>query len=627
MNGIAGIVMLNGSPTDATLERMIASTPHIVREDAGVWRSGPVGLLRFPYATTPEAVGEVQPWRHPDTGDMICFDGRIDNRPELLSLLGRNPGSPEPDCAIVLALFVRFGDDFLERLTGDYALAIWSDAQRRLLCARCPMGWRTLLWTQDATRFAFASQPRTLVDGLALERRLNEGAVGEYLSARFVSQTDTFWQSVNRLPNGSALALEDGRVRTWHWHKGPFEDWSGQSEAEHVERFSALFDEALVRSTRSNGPVVAHLSGGLDSSSVLCRAAELHAAGRIDRMPDALTVRYEGGAQDEREWAEAVERHLGISATIVPPHRLSFDEQRAWCAETLHLPLRPNVTTASVAPMQALGARVLLTGEGGDDWLRGTNGHWPDMVLRGQWPKLLREATAGRPLTRMPGAIRGMLTGGLGPIVSKRLRERTLRPHLDFGYEPPEWIRPEWARRIGLAERWRADALPVDLPSYAQRQRYQVYAFGRRHVNWDSTLAYVGSKGIELRHPLHNLRLTEFLMGASGGVLLKGAQKKHLLREAMRGTLPEAVRVREGKANMVAAIADAVSERFRERRPEDLLAVKMGWVDGRMLADSHAENAAWCAAGCPRDRLPKMHYGPVWFTIAVDLWLEHAFKI
>lgn len=628
MTGIAGITSLDGQPvTQEILDGMRQATPHIGPDGVGSWVSGPVGMLRFHLWTTPEAVGEVQPRRDPDSDSTITFDGRIDNRAELLSLLERRTDSPEPDCSIVLKLFNRFGDDCVQRLTGDYAFAIWSGKRQRMFCARSPVGFRTLLWAQDGKRFAFASQPRTLVEGLSIERRLNEGAVGEYLSARFVTQTETFFVGINRLPGGGALAVEDGRVRTWHWHNGPFEDWSNRSEADHVDRFRELFDQALQSVMRSDRTVMAQLSGGLDSSTVVSRATQLHRAGRIDRQVGVITVRYPGQQHDEGAWSGVVESEYGLTADVATPDHFSLDDQRSWCAETLHLPLRPNVMTAMNAPMQARNARVLLTGEGGDDWLGGSHGHWPDLLLRGQWGRLLREATAYQPLAQIPRGMRRILLDAIAPVVSERARARHLRPHLDFGYEPPPWIRADWANRIGLSDRWRADRLPNDLPDYSQRQRYHAAWLARRHVNMDNALALGNAQGIEWRHPFHDIRLTGFLMGASGEMLRRGRVKKYLLRQAMRGTLPEKIRTRPDKASSVVTIIDAVGERLRERPVEDLYGVRMGWIDGKMLQAAHTEHLAWRETGFARNRMPKMFYGPVWFTISMDLWLDHAFKL
>lgn len=628
MSGIAGILHLDGAPAgrDELDAMTAASAPFVGPAGVGTWHSGPIGMLRFHAVTTPEAEGEVQPWRNPASGSTICFDGRIDNRDELLARLDRRAGSDEPDSAIVLALFDRLGDAMLDTLVGDYALAIWSASRRRLLCARSPLGWRTFQWTCDNRRFAFASQPRTLVEGLSLERRLNEGAIAEYLSARFVTQTDTFWQGVYRLAAGGALAIEDGRLTQWQWFRGPFEDWSRASEADHIEQFRARFDTALVAAMRSSGPVLSQLSGGLDSSSVVCRATQLHRAGVIERQIVPVSVRYPGAPQDETKWSSIVERELGIEAEVATPDHLDFDEQRRFCAETYHLPLRPNVMTAMNRVMRGHGARVLLTGEGGDDWLRGTHGHWPDLLQQMRLPTLFSEAVRGQG-HRLPGALRSMLGESAGAILSPRLRDRALRVHLDFSLDPPSWIRADWAKRTDLSDRWRQDALPVELPSYAQRQRYQVYWFSRRHINWDNVLAFVDSEGIELRHPLHDLRLTSFLMGAAGGMLMRGTTRKYLLRQAMRGVLPEEIRTRPDKANFVITILDAISERLREHPIEDHYSVQMGWIDPTLLVEAHAQFLAWRDAGSHAADMPRSPLNVLWFVLALDLWLENAFGI
>src|SRR5262249_60585125 len=139
-------------------------------------------------------------------------------------------------------------------------------------------GWLPFLWMRRGELLGFATEPKALIEGLALDRHLNEGAIAEYLSMRFTTQSDTFWQDVQRLPPGSALAAEDGRVRTWHWHTGPFPQTSHLDEAEHVATFRRLFDQSIASSLRSSRPVAAHLSGGLGPSSLVCPAATIRRA-------------------------------------------------------------------------------------------------------------------------------------------------------------------------------------------------------------------------------------------------------------------------------------------------------------------------------------------------------------
>jgi len=634
MSGLAGCVCLDGVPVDPrTAQLMAQSTPYLGPDGVKVWSAGPAAFIRFRHATTPEAGAECQPIIDDRAGLTVCFDGRLDNRGDLLRDLqggtasaGLDPNAS--DASILLSLFARDSDGCVKRLVGDYAFAVWQARPRRLFCARSPVGWRPFFWIRRGELLGFATEPKALVEGLALDRHLNEGAIAEYLSMRFTTQSDTFWQDVQRLPPGSALAAEDGRVRTWHWHTGPFPQTSDLDEAEHVATFRRLFDQSIAASLRSSRAVAAHLSGGLDSSSIVCRATALRRAGAVDTAVLPVSARFPGELHDETEWSCAVEAHLGIQASVVTASCYDWDQAAEWCGRTMHLPLRPNVLGTIVATCQRLradGVRVLLTGEGGDDWLRGSLAHWPDLLRHGHVGRLLREglvATGQRSLARR---LAHVARHSVGPLILPRERERLLRPHLDFSHVAPDWIRAEWAREVGLQDRWRSDRLPVDLETVWQRQRYAPYILARRHINVDNVIAFASSEGVELRHPLHDLRLTEYLLSAPGGLFLRGGRRKHLLREAMRGVLPDTVRLRDSKANFTTPFVDALLSKVSDRDVGRLEVVQRGWVDGRKLAEYLSAYRRWSEHG-RRDPLPAQPLAPVWSAVAMDLWLTRAFS-
>ncbi|MEQ1689073.1 MAG: asparagine synthase-related protein, partial [Sphingopyxis sp.] len=589
------------------------------------------GLIRFAHATTPQAVGEVQPLVSPSSGSAMVFDGRLDNRADLCALLGASapPLQSAPDIEIALRLFDRFGDDFVQHLTGDFAIAVWQLSRRRLALFRSPFGWRPLLWTFDGRTFGFASEPKALVIGLGLKRALNEGAIGEYLSAHFVTDTETFWDGIYRVPQGGAVACENGRTRQWAWHGGPFDDLSHLSMGDHVERFNELFDRALIATTRSSTAVTSQLSGGLDSSSVVCRSMELFRDGRITQPVGAISARFPGEPHDETDWSDAAARHAGITAEVA--HSQPFDAQaaRQWCADSYQLPLRPNVldTMAGVCSKLASdGRRVLLTGEGGDDWLNGGFEHWPDLFMKMKWGPLFRHGAQQWPGSPMHVIARRTLYPAVMPLINSHYRQAMLRPQLDPRISKPDWICSDWAERIGLYDRWHSEIPRHGLKGFAQKSRYSVFALARRHVNIDAALAYSERQGIEIRHPFHDLGLTRFYMGMSGNHLRRHGLRKVLLREAMRGTLPEIIRTRTSKAVFVGHTVDAVNALFDERPPEDMLCAKLGWVDGKKIGALHAPFRQWREQGSQGD-LPASPWGPVWFALATDMWLEHAFGI
>eukprot|EP01035_Chromulina_nebulosa_P027850 gene27850-36679_t len=226
-------------------------------------------------------------------------------------------------------------------------------------------------------------------------------------------------------------------------------------------------------------------------------------------------------------------------------------------------------------------------------------------------------------LTRPSSISKTSGTSSLDGWCPPRHRRRLLRPHLDYDLDAPDWLQPDWAKRIDLEDRWRQDALPVRLPGVAQKMRYGVFALARRHINVDNALAFSESHGIELRHPFHDLRLARFYMGASGSVLRKDGQKKYILREAMRGTLPEKVRTRTTKAAFVGHTVDAIATLFRERPPEDMLSAKLGWIDPARIRAMHAGFQAWRDNGSTGP-FPTTAWAPVWFAVSLDIWLEQA---
>lgn len=632
MSGIAGAVFSDGRPLGPDLlDRIAGSTFRRGFDGVQTWHDERVGMIRFAHATTPEARGEIQPFVGADSGITLLLDGRLDNRAELLALLGADGArlTDAPDGLIALKLFEREGREFVHRLVGDYAVAVWQPRSRRLDLFRSPMGWRPLLWAFDGTTFGFASEPRALILGLGFERRLNEGAIGEYLSARFVSETDTLWAGIERVPQGGSIRFENGTVSRWNWHGGPFEDLSNRSIDDHIERFNHLFNQSLEATIRSDGPVTAQLSGGLDSSSVVCRATHLFREGRLDRQVGAISARFPGEPHDETEWSSAVEAHLGITAEVVGARRFDADVARQWCAESYQLPVRPNVLDSMGGVLKALqsdGRRVLLTGEGGDDWLNGSLAHWPDRFMAGRWRELFRHGAEQWPDSPWYVQARRTLHSTLLPLASRKHREALLTPYLDFRLDQPDWIRPDWMARIGLVDRWHQKIARTGLRGIDQQSRYSVFSLGRRYTMVDSVLAFAEGHGVEVRHPFHDLRLTRFFMGAGGEHLRKFNTRKHLLREAMKGTLPEKIRQRRTKSYFVSHQVDAIGELLRQRPMHELIAVKLGWVVPERIAAMHAPFEAWRKSGSSGP-IPDSAWGPVWFTLATEMWLEHAFGL
>ena len=630
MSGIAGIVHNDGRDVSRALLEQVAAAAAL-RADDGIayWADGPAGLIRFRRATTPEAIGERQPFPSP-SGVVMAFDGRLDNRAELIALLGASGESlrTSPDDEIVLALFDRVGDDVPRHLVGDFAFAIWQPGPRRLFCARSPVGFRPFLYNVTGNRFSFASEPKALIVGLSLDRRLNEPMIAEHLAQRIVTRGETFWQGIRILPQGSALDYKDGAIREWHWDNQLPEDLSRVSEAEHIERFNALFDQAIISCVRSNTGVVSQLSGGLDSSSVLSRATELHRAGKIDREITAITARFPGSTVDETEWSGAVEQHLGITARVVQGGRFDLAAIHSWSKSTLEPPMRPSsldTALGSFRNLEANGERVLLSGEGGDELLNGNHTHWADEVRRGRVDLAARQALAMPGATTL-GAVRSVLGEGFGPLLSPRRYRHTARRQLWVGTPFPDFLRAEWLVATDLRARIAANRPAVTMPSIAAQNRYSVIDLESRDILSAPGRALANAHGIDYRHPLYDQRLLRFILGASGDVLFKRGEVRHLLREAMRGTLVEKVRTRTDKAIFNTLVIDGLELLYAQRPLEQQWPVRLGWVHADRLQHIWNVYRQWRDDGA-RMPAPRLAFGALWNTAALDIWLEHGFGL
>jgi len=626
MSGIAGIIHLDGRPAEPErVRRMVDAAAYRGPDGTSTWTSGPAALGYLKLATTPEALSETQPLVDEEAGVVLVFDGRLDNRDELFEKLGAGSGVPReaPDGEVTLACYRRYGEACPEHLAGDFAFAVWDTRERRLFSARSLCGRRPLLWACDGRTFVFGSDPVQLFASGCLEKRLNEGTAAEVLSLRFMTPDETLWAGVRRLSPGCCLSVRGGEPRIWRWHTGPFPELKLKRDEEYVERFSELFDQALRSCFRSSTPVAAHLSGGLDSSSIVCRAWELYQDGALDRCVQPVSMVFPGKPWDEIEYIEAAVRRTGVETLRVTPLPYDWTGARRWSRATHHLPIRPNSAPLDHASeLRRRGIRVLLSGLGGDEWLAGTYAHWADLLRQGRAVQLCRE---WKEATKGASPIRAMYllgSNGLGPWVRQSVRRAVLHPEIDPHGAVPDWIRPEWALRVGLMERaYPAGTLPA-LSGFAQMERYQAFIRARPHVLLDNVLCHAVSEQVEVRDPFNDRRLAEFILGIPGGMLRRGPYRKYILREAMRDTLPKEICRRTTKARFTGVISEALEEMLTRDKVEQLAPVRAGWVDGGLLWQRFMEHQEAAGRG---DATPDgSHVAALWAAVALDLWLSEA---
>ena len=623
MSAIAGLLQLDGAPADAALVgRMLDSMRHRGPDGYRVRASGAVALGYAALHTTPDAAGGQQPVVAGRDGGAvtIVFDGRLDNRDELLAALASHGVRVDPpvDAAIVLGAYERWGVECPERLLGDFAFAVWDARARRLFCARDIVGVRPLCYRATAKRVRVASEPQAVLIEPDAPIRLNEGMVAEHLAGIVTSRQETVVDGLLRLPPAHTLvAGPAGVVVRRYWDLDPGRRIRYRHDGEYEEHLREVFRDAVRCRLRATGRVGVMLSGGLDSSSIAGMAARLRRdeAG-IPRI-DTFSLVFPGRACDERPFADAVNRMWRFEGHAIVEPRIPWVEAAERAVRRYKdVPGTPSLTAAGefVDAARASGVRVLLFGAGGDEWLRGSPSRYADLTRRLSLATLVRQVAADAGTADFVGWTRAarLAVWPLVPPPAQQLVKRLIRHDVI-----PPWIDPRFAARTDL--RARLDAYRARLPfdSAAQADGYHEATSGQAVLAMEQLDRTVAALGMEPRHPFHDRRLIEVAFACPPDQHWRDGRPKSLARRAFADLLPPAVCARTGRPDYSHLIADALAAHGRAGLLSLRASAARGWLAPERARREFERTTAALAGGGPR---AWRWAWPLWGVCAVECW-------
>ena len=543
MSGICGLWDLAGAalppdPLAPVLARMRRRGP----DGTQTWQDGPVALGHASLVTTPEAALERLPLSHPGSGCTITADARIDNREALLTALGA--GQDIGDGDLILRAYLRWGEDCVDHLLGDFAFAIWDPRRQVLFCARDHMGVRQLIYThQPGQLFAFATDARALVTLEAVPKRLNEARVLDFLDGDLESIDDeiTPFEGILRLPAAHCLTVGAGGLRLRrYWRLEPGERLDLPSDAAYAEAFTEVFTEAVRCRLRSPETPGSMLSGGMDSGAVAAVAAPLLSAEGRGPLP-TFSGTGPDPARVETRLAELASGLPGLAPTFVrhdtldallPALRARLDD--------LDDPFDGHMTIIAAIYRTAAqaGVKVLLDGLSGDTSFSAGNA-LEAAIREARTRDILRFARhealeTGRRRTFWKVLARA----GWGILVPAGIRQRR---HARLVRRCP--AAPALIRKYDLAHRWaryRAHNFPQGPTPEADRALRMTAPYVTvARERYDRIAA---AEGIEPRDPFCDIRLLAFVLSLPDSQLLRDGYRKYILRSAMAGRLPDSIR-------------------------------------------------------------------------------------
>jgi asparagine synthase (glutamine-hydrolysing) len=571
MSGLAGMLRFRGVADPAAVARMTATLSERGPDGEGSWVDGPAGLGHRLLQTTPESLGEKQPVCDDRTGCRLVWDGRLDNRDELISSLGGAAGHrrDRPDPELVLDAYARWGDSAFPRLVGDFALALWDAGERRLICARDALGAKPLYYHVDSDRIVVASAVRAVLADPAVRRRPDDAMIADFLLMDFRDHGATFFADVRQLPPGHILSVgEEGTVRLRRfWAADPARETRYPRDSDYLEHFRATLRDAVRCRLRSHAPIGVLLSGGIDSTAVTAVAESIRRAEPGHPSLQAVTLLWDEFLAEEREAIDGLTAGYGTPVQMVAPaaegRRLTRFELDLAHSEAVHHESFVTVPLLT-RPLADRGARALLTGFGADELLvSAEEGHLVDLA------RSLRLTAFRRELRRMAHACavdpsRSAL--GLAWFHAPSRLKRAVKGAM--GRRVPRWLSPTFARRAGLAARPPL-APRRTFPTSCQESSYRAVtspAFALALTWMDATAS---AAGLECRHPFLDRRLVELFLSVPGEVKVRQGYRKMFLQAAVAPVSASPPRPVERPERAVAPLAHAEwaprdAERLRE---------------------------------------------------------------
>ncbi|MBF0394399.1 MAG: asparagine synthase, partial [Alphaproteobacteria bacterium] len=341
-----------------------------------LWTSPQAVFVHRQRIVTPEDRFERQPFTAGE--GTLAFDGRLDNRDDLIAALGLDARSaPLPDSRIVLAALARWGGRAPERLLGDFAFAFWDAAARRLMLVCDQLGGRAIYYHRSAGMVVFATMVHAVQAMPHVPREIDEAALADVLMDLHLPAERSLYRDIARVPAAGRVVIGADSLRVERYWEPDFGRRVRMGDGECVEAARELLDRAVAVRLRAEGRVVAQITGGLDSSAVAATAARLMAP----KVLKTLTMLPEPGAPmglgssryaDERPYVEAIARlHPNIEPHFVyAGGTAAVEEDPARLFAFGGMPFRGIANIGWFAPLhahtRALGADVVLTGTAGN---------------------------------------------------------------------------------------------------------------------------------------------------------------------------------------------------------------------------------------------------------------------
>ncbi|MFA1820257.1 asparagine synthetase B [Virgibacillus oceani] len=565
MSAITGIVHFNEQPISTVdCNSLMTSFQRYPADRIDTWEDNRVFLGCHTQWITPESLGESLPFHDYERQLVITADAIIDNREELFDLLQVNKDHRKimPDSHLILLTYSKWEETAPRYLQGEYSFMIWDERKKKMFGARDFSGARTLYFHQDVSRFVFSTTIEPLFTLPTINKTLNEHWLAEYLAiptmVEAVDMMGTVYKSVYQLPPAHSITVENGKVSLKRYMTIETQDnLKLNSNKEYEEAFRNVFQKAVKQRIRTHGEVGSHLSGGLDSGSVVSFAAgmlqkenkQLHSFSYVpvDSYKDWTPNYYDA---DERSFIKETVSHIGN----IEDNYLSFGGRDSLTEvdgfiDLMEMPYKFFENTFWLKGINEIasekGIKVMLNGSRGNHSIS-----WGSMTMTyNYYVKLMKQLRWIRLYQELDAYCRNFRTGKsvMLPFIAKR----TFLSLSDTGSEDnkfPVLINPSFAEKTKVFEKLydcgidQNGLIINNLTDYRRKYYNQLFAWNKSGVaNTKMSLRYA----MWDRDPTNDINVIRFCLSVPEKQYVTDGMERSLIRRAMKGFLPEKIRLNQ----------------------------------------------------------------------------------
>jgi asparagine synthase (glutamine-hydrolysing) len=553
------------------------------------YSNGGVRILYRAFHTTKESRREKQP-HISSSGAVITWDGRLDNRAELISELSDSLTNGSTDVAMVAMVLEKWGANCFAKLIGDWALSIWNPGNRSLILAKDPIGTRHLYYSFDNSQVAWSTILDPLVRLAGKTFALNEEYIAGWFSM-FPALHLTPCVGIHSVPPSSFVLLQPGKhAVSKYWDFDPKNKIRHRTEAEYEENFRVVFAKAVQRKLRSDRPVLAELSGGRDSSSIVCMADTIIVRGAAETPRlDTLSM-YDDSEPNwnERPYFTKVEEKRGrtgwhINVGAQDPEAIPAPEPPTESPHDRFVPTPGYDGRTSPQIRMCIASqesRVVLSGIGGDEVMGGVPTAAPELenlLASAQFGALAHQLKVWALEKRKPWfhllweAARGFFPPALVGV-PKHMR-------------PAPWLQSGFVKRHRTALTGYPSRTKLFGPLPSFQENVSTLDALRRQL---ARTALPFDPPYEKRYPYLDRSLLEFMFAIPREQLVRPTQRRSLMRRALVGIVPEEILNRKTKAFVARSPMVAISKDWAHfaEMTHNMLSSSLGIVDSERISEA-----------------------------------------